>query len=110
MREHKLRDLGAQRGSGAQNIHATIVSGDVDNNKLTEELRLCKHFLVDSEMDNGRPRVFTFPMDTGSEIFVAKFGSCFWQPQMCSQVEYSLRVCALKRIRWKLSALLCIRK
>ena len=84
MREHKLRDLGAQRGSGAQNIHATIVIGDVDNNKLTEELRLCKHFLVDSEMDNGRPRVFTFPMDTGSEIFVAKFGSCFWQPQMCS--------------------------
>ena len=53
MREHKLRDLGEDQGlkifmrhsytlggSGAQNIHATIVSGDVDNNKLTEELRL----------------------------------------------------------------------
>ena len=77
MREHKLRDLGAQRGSEAQNVHSTIVIGGVDDNKLTEELQLSKHFLVDREMDNGRPRVFTCPMDTGSEIFVAKVGSCF---------------------------------
>ena len=38
--------------------------GDVDDNSLKEELKTCKQFLVDSEMENGRHRVYNFAMDT----------------------------------------------
>ena len=34
--------------------------GDVDDQKLREELESCKHFLTDTELENGRHRVFNF--------------------------------------------------
>ena len=36
--------------------------GDVDDQSLREELESCKHFLTDTEMGNGRHRVFNFAM------------------------------------------------
>ena len=63
LREHK-RKHGAQRGSGAQNVDVTQLMGDVDDNSLKHELETCKHFLVDSEMENERNRVLNFAMDT----------------------------------------------
>ena len=38
--------------------------GDVDDISSEEELETCKHFFVDSEMENGRHRVYNFAMDT----------------------------------------------
>ena len=38
--------------------------GDVDDQSLSEELEPCKHFLTDTEMENGRLRVFNFPMSS----------------------------------------------
>ena len=38
--------------------------GDVDDNSLKEELETCKHFMVDSEMNNGRRRVYNFAKPT----------------------------------------------
>ena len=43
-------ELGAQR--------------DVDDISPKEELETCKHFLVDSEIGNGRHRVYNFAMET----------------------------------------------
>ena len=34
--------------------------GDVDDQSLREELECCKHFLTDTEMENGRHRIFNF--------------------------------------------------
>ena len=36
---------------------------DVDDKSLKEELGTCKQFLVDSEMENGRHRVYNFAVD-----------------------------------------------
>ena len=36
--------------------------GAVDDQSLREELESCKHFLTDTEMENGRHRVFNFVM------------------------------------------------
>ena len=36
------------------------VVGDVDDQSLREELESWKHFLTDTEMENGRHRVFNF--------------------------------------------------
>ena len=38
--------------------------GDVDDQSLREELESCKHLLTDTEMDNGRHRVFNFAMSS----------------------------------------------
>ena len=38
--------------------------GDVDDQSLSEELESCKHFLTDTEMENGRHRVFNFAMSS----------------------------------------------
>ena len=57
LREHNRNEYGAQRISGVQNVDLAHVMGDADDNSLKEELETCKHFLVDSEMENGRHRV-----------------------------------------------------
>ena len=38
--------------------------GDVDDQKLREELESCKHLLTDTEMEKGRHRVFNFAMSS----------------------------------------------
>ena len=38
--------------------------GGVDDQSLREELESCKHFLTDTEMKNGRQRVFKFAMSS----------------------------------------------
>ena len=38
--------------------------GDVEDNTLKEELKTCKHFFVDSEMEHGRHRAYNFATDT----------------------------------------------
>ena len=47
-------------GFGASNIDVEDIVGDVDDQSLTEELEPCRHFLTDTEMENGRLRVFNF--------------------------------------------------
>ena len=38
--------------------------GDVDVQSLREELESCEHFLTDTELENGRHRVFNFAMSS----------------------------------------------
>ena len=38
--------------------------GDVDDNSLKKELKTSSHFLVDSDMENGRHRFYNVVMDT----------------------------------------------
>ena len=40
------------------------IVGDVDDQSLREELESCKHVLTDTEMENGRHRVFKFGMSS----------------------------------------------
>ena len=46
--------------------------GDVDDNCLKDELETCKHFLVDSEIDSGRHRIYNFPMDAGDPKYLSE--------------------------------------
>ena len=46
------------------------IVGDVDDHKLREELRSCQHFLVDSELERARHKVFTYPVETLKETIV----------------------------------------
>ena len=62
LRQHKNTQHGKQTGFGASNINVEDIVGDVDDQSLREELESCKHFLTDTEMENGRHRVFNFAM------------------------------------------------
>ena len=64
LREHKRKEHGAQSGSGAESVDVAQLMGYVDDNCLKEELGTCKHFLLDSEMEDGRHRVSNFAIDT----------------------------------------------
>ena len=62
--KHKRKEHEAQRISGAQNVDVAHVMEDVFDYHLKEEMETCKHFSVDSDMENGRHRVYNFAMDT----------------------------------------------
>ena len=64
LRQHKNTQHGTQIGFGASNIDVDDIVGDVDDQSLREELESCKHFLSDTEMENGRHRVFKFAMSS----------------------------------------------
>ena len=51
-------------GFGASNIDVEDIVGDVDDQSLREELESCRHFLTDTEMENGRHGVFNFAMSS----------------------------------------------
>ena len=64
LRQHKNTQHGTQIGFGASNINVEDLVGDVDDQSLREESESCKHFLSDTEMENGRRRVFNFAMSS----------------------------------------------
>ena len=64
LRQHKNTQHGTQIGFGVSNIDVEDIVGDVDDQKMKEELESCKHFLTDTEMETGRHRVFNFAMSS----------------------------------------------
>ena len=86
LRQHKNTRHGTQIGFGANNIDVEDIVGDVDDQSLREELESYKHFLTDTEMENGRHRVFNFAM------------SSFDMPLLNDKVEYVFKElkCAAK--------------
>ena len=64
LRQHKNSQHGTQIGFGASNIRVKDIVGDVDDQRLREELESCKHFLTDTEVENGRHRVFNFAISS----------------------------------------------
>ena len=63
LRQHKNTQHGTQIGFGARNFDLEDIVGDVDDQRLREELQSCRHFLVDSEIQKGRHSVFNFTVN-----------------------------------------------
>ena len=62
--QHKNTQHGTKISFGESNIDVEDIVADVDDQSLREELELCKHFLADTEMENGRHRVFKFAISS----------------------------------------------
>ena len=62
--QHKNTQHGTQIEFGASNIDVEDIVRNVDDQSLREELESCKHFFSDTEMKNGRHRVFNFAMSS----------------------------------------------
>ena len=46
------------------------IVGDVEEHSLREELRSCQHFLMDSELDRTRHKVFNYAAETLRETII----------------------------------------
>ena len=64
LRQHKNTPHGTQIGFGAGNIDVRDIVGHVHDQSLGDELESFKHFLTETEMENGRHRVFNFAMSS----------------------------------------------
>ena len=64
LQERNRKEHGARRRWGAQKVVVRPLLGAIHDNSLKEELETCKHFLVDSEIENDGKRNFDFAMDT----------------------------------------------
>ena len=64
LRQHRNTQHGSQMGFVANNIDVEDIVADVDDQSLREELESCNHFLTDTELENGRHRVFNFAMSS----------------------------------------------
>ena len=59
LRQHKTSEHGIQIKSAEFDVNNFLEDNNAD---LKEELQACQHFLVDSELEKGRHRVFNFAM------------------------------------------------
>ena len=61
LRQHKRSERALQMKSAELDVTNLLEDDDAD---LKEELQACQYFLVDSELERGRHRVFNFAMST----------------------------------------------
>ena len=59
-----------QIGSGLRDVDVEHIVGDVEDEWSREELRSRQHFLVDSEFERARHKVFNYAVETLNETIV----------------------------------------
>ena len=65
LQQHRIKDHGAKQRKPSDTVaelNKIVEEKGEDGEKLKEELSACQHFLVDTEMENGRHKVFNFQM------------------------------------------------
>ena len=69
LRQHKTNEHGIRVESPEFYVNNLVEDDEAD---LKEELQACQNFLVDSELENGRHRVFSFAMSTSDNSLINK--------------------------------------
>ena len=69
LRQHKTNEQGLQMKLAEFDVSNLLEDDDAD---LKEELQACQHFLIDSELEKGRHRVFNFAMSTFDNSLIKK--------------------------------------
>ena len=84
LRQHRNTQDGMQIGSGTRDVDVEHIVGDVDDHSLREELRSCQHFLVDSELERARHKVFNHAVETLNETIVNEKLDHFFNNLKCA--------------------------
>ena len=63
LRQHRNNQHGIHIRSRTRDVDVEHIVGDVDDHSLREELRSCQHFLVDSELERARHKVFNYAVE-----------------------------------------------
>ena len=59
-----------QTRSGTTDVEVQHIVGDLEDHRLREALRSCQHFLVASELERARHKVFNYAVETLNETIV----------------------------------------
>ena len=73
-----------QIGTKTRDVDVEHIVGDVDDHKLREELRSCRHFLVDSELERTRHKVLNYAVETLYETIVNEKLDHFFNNLRCA--------------------------
>ena len=73
-----------QIGFGVSDINVEDIVGDVDDQSLREELESCKHFLTDTEMENGRHKVFNVALSSFDMSLLNDKLDCVFKELKCA--------------------------
>ena len=84
LRQHRNTQHTMQIGSGTRDVDVEHIVGDVDDHILREELRSCQHFLVDSELERARHKVFNYAVETLNETIVNEKLDHFFNNLKCA--------------------------
>ena len=60
------------------------LAGDAEDHRLREELRSCQHFLVDSELERARHKVFNYAVETLNETILNEKLDRFFNSLKCA--------------------------
>ena len=84
LRQHRNTQHGMEIGFGTRNVDVEHIVGDVEDQRLREELRSCQHFLVDSELERARHKVFNYAVETLNETIVNEKLDHFFNSLKCA--------------------------
>ena len=85
LRQHRNTQHGMQVGSGTRDVDVEHIVRNVKDHSLREELRSCQHFLVDSELERARHKVFNYAVETLNETVVNKKVHHFFNNLKCAE-------------------------
>ena len=71
-------------GSGTIDVNLEHIVGDVEDHSLREELPSCQQFLVDSELERARHKVFNYAVETFNETIVNEKRDHFFNNLKCA--------------------------
>ena len=84
LRQHRSTQHGMQIGSRTRDVDVEHIVGDVEDHRLREELRSCQHFLVDSQFERARQKVFKYAVETLKETIVDEKLDHFFNNLKCA--------------------------
>ena len=84
LRQHRNTQHGMQIGSGTRDVDVEHIVGDFEDHSLREELRSCQHFLVDSELERTRHKVFNHAVENLNETIVNEKLDHFFNNLICA--------------------------
>ena len=84
LHQHRNTQHGMQIGSRTRDVDVEHIVGYVDDHSLREEMRSCQHFLVDSELERARHKVFNYRVETLNETVVNEKLDHFFNNLKCA--------------------------
>ena len=70
LRQQRITQHRMQLGSETRDVDVEHIVGDVEEHRLRDGLRSCQHFLVDSELERAKHKVFSYAVETLNETIL----------------------------------------
>ena len=93
LRQHRNTQHAMQIGSGTKDVDVEHMVRDVEDHSLSEELRFRQHFLVDSEFERARHKLFNYAVEPLNETIAnEKFDLFFNNLKYAAKVNLAFGV------------------